>query len=326
MPQPQPDGYPAYDSLPVRADAPAGSSWGVFGDGDQLGCLNFLTPERVIAAAALIRKGRVFRLDAAVNTSSDPLFGRERPRHEHRRWPGILSFDDVLHDYNTQEGSQWDGFAHVGLPDLDLFYNAVTADQIRPDPSGGLSVYHWRDRMVGRGVLVDLHRYYLAHGWTVDPLSSQQFSFDDMLAALAWQEVELEAGSILLVRTGFTEAYRNCPPDRRLALTRGPGSAARTACGLSSTRELWAWLWNSRIAAIASDAPAVEHMPWDRSDTGALHYQALACLGLPLGEQFELDDLARDCSADGAYEFFLVSAPMTLVGGVATPANTVAIK
>ena len=98
MPQPQPDGYPAYDSLPVRPDAPAGSSWGVFGDGDQLGCLNFLTPERVIAAAALIRKGRVFRLDAAVNTSSDPLFGRERPRHEHRRGPGILSFDDVLHD------------------------------------------------------------------------------------------------------------------------------------------------------------------------------------------------------------------------------------
>jgi hypothetical protein len=49
-------------------------------------------------------------------------------------------------------------------------------------------------------------------------------------------------------------------------------------------------------------------------------------LGLPLGEQFVLDELAADCADDGRYEFMLVSVPMHLEGGIATPPNAVAIK
>ncbi len=56
---------PKFDELPIRKDLPAESSWGVFGDNDALGCLNFLTPERVVDAAKLVQSGKVFRLDAA---------------------------------------------------------------------------------------------------------------------------------------------------------------------------------------------------------------------------------------------------------------------
>ena len=49
-------------------------------------------------------------------------------------------------------------------------------------------------------------------------------------------------------------------------------------------------------------------------------------LGLPIGEQFVLDDLAADCAADKRYEFMLVSVPMNLEGGIASPPNAVAIK
>jgi len=38
------DKIPTFDQLPVKKDAPAESSWGVFGDDDQFGCLNFLSP------------------------------------------------------------------------------------------------------------------------------------------------------------------------------------------------------------------------------------------------------------------------------------------
>ena len=44
---------PKFADLPVKADAPPGSNWGVFGDDDQIGCLNFLTPEGVLDAARL---------------------------------------------------------------------------------------------------------------------------------------------------------------------------------------------------------------------------------------------------------------------------------
>ena len=49
---------------------------GCFGDDDQIGCLNFLTAAGVIEAAALVRKGSVFRLDAPIGYSDPTLFGR----------------------------------------------------------------------------------------------------------------------------------------------------------------------------------------------------------------------------------------------------------
>ena len=49
-------------------------------------------------------------------------------------------------------------------------------------------------------------------------------------------------------------------------------------------------------------------------------------LGLPIGEQFNLEALAEDCAQDGRHEFMLVSCPLNLEGGIASPPNAVAIK
>jgi len=78
---------PPYADLPINADAPPGSSWGVFGRGDQLGTLNFLTPERRAAAAQLARRGAVFNLDLPLDLPARPFFGsRRRPTHVIDRW------------------------------------------------------------------------------------------------------------------------------------------------------------------------------------------------------------------------------------------------
>ena len=92
------------------------------------------------------------------------------------------------------------------------------------------------------------------------------------------------------------------------------------------SRAMAAWLWNNRVAAVATDSPAVEPLPMDFMDEGLLHYRALPLLGLPLGELFILAPLAKDCAEDGRYEFMLVSAPLHVEGGVASPPNAVAIK
>jgi len=62
MPKVDLNNVPKFAQLPIKPDKPKESSWGVFGDDDELGCLNFLTPQGVVDAAHLVRKGSVFRL------------------------------------------------------------------------------------------------------------------------------------------------------------------------------------------------------------------------------------------------------------------------
>src|SRR5579885_604159 len=201
---------PKFKNLPVKEGAPAESSWGVFGDDDELGCLNFLTPKGVIDAARLVRKGRVFRLDTAINYAKPPLFNRNPARHTILSFEqyGLLGHDDSIDNYNTQEGSQWDGLGHVGHIRHRAFYNGVTDDQIKDGPGGKLSIHKWSNRFVGRGVLIDVCKYVTEQGRPIDPLSSAVYSLKDIQDALKAQGTRLRPGSILLVRTGWMGAYQ----------------------------------------------------------------------------------------------------------------------
>lgn len=319
------DKLPRFSELPVRKGAPPESNWGVFGDDDELGCLNFLTEGGVIEAAGLVRKGRVFRLDTPINYATPPLFNRNPARHTIVSFEqyGLLGHDDSLDDYNTQEGSQWDGLGHVGHIRHRAYYNGVTDDQIQDGTGGKLGIHKWSNKVVGRGVLVDARRYTEAQGRPLDPLAKTAYTLRDLREALAAQKTELAPGSILLVRTGWMGAYLAASAEQKKAMA---PLADLTACGIESSSELVGWLWDNRVAAIGTDCPAVEPWPWSFADEGALHYRTLSMMGLPLGEQFVLDDLAADCAEDGRYEFMLVSAPMHLQGGIASPPNAVAIK
>ncbi len=314
---------PKFEELPTRAGAPSDSNWGVFGDEDEVGCVNFLTPEGIVAAAKLVSAGKVFRLDTPINFAEPPLFGREATHHtkiDHSKH-GFLCLDDKLDSYNTQEGSQWDGLGHIGNLRAQAYYNGVTHDQIKN--SDKLGIHNWADRFVGRGILIDVFRYRADQGQQVNPLSNHKYSLDDLQAALKAQNQDIKQGSILLVRTGWMQAYLAASRDAKTEMA--PMDKLK-ACGLDDSREMVAWLWDNRIAAIATDCPAVEPWPWDFQNEGALHYRTLSLLGLPLGEQFMLDKLADDCAADGRWEFMLVSTPLNLRGGIASPPNAVAIK
>ena len=50
---------PDFDDLPVLGELGLRHAWGVFGEEDDLGTVNLLTPERVAAGAALVRTGEV---------------------------------------------------------------------------------------------------------------------------------------------------------------------------------------------------------------------------------------------------------------------------
>jgi hypothetical protein len=157
------------------------------------------------------------------------------------------------------------------------------------------------------------------------------------VACLAEQGVAVEQGDVLVVRTGWLSWYRSLDdPGRERA------STIETACGLRPGHASNALLWDWHVAAVATDAPAFEVSPlgalsteeqWaalraDRTLAPAtiMHASLLPLLGMPIGELWDLDELADDCAADGTYEFLLTSAPLNLHKGVASPPNALAIR
>jgi len=314
--------YPTFEQLPIEAGAPAESSWGVFGEGYATGCLNFLTPEGVVEAARLVQSGKVFRLDAKVGFAKPPLFGRATVCH--RIVPlGPAAHDDLLDNFNTQEGTQWDGLSHVGLSRLERFYNGVPVADVREAGNAKLGIHHWANKVVGRGVLIDAFGFRKARGRAVNPLVKDVYTLEELEAALEAQGAKMTPGSVLLVRTGWMEVYESLSAEEKRALA--PFDKIQSI-GVEPSRNMAAWLWDHRVAAIATDSPAVEPLPMNLGDGGLLHYRALPLLGLPLGELFVLAPLAEDCARDRRYEFLMVSVPLNVEGGVASPPNAVAIK
>jgi kynurenine formamidase len=320
---------PSYDELPVRAGAPPGSSWGLWGDDDALGCLNLLTDEVVRRGLAAARRGTVFSLDLALDHFDPPLAGRS-PLVHHVTWiEGEIGHDEELSGWNTQGSTQWDGFRHIRHL-RHGFYNGVA------DEDHG--VHHWAGKgLVGRAVLADVGRYRVAQGRPLDMAATDPIEPEDVTGALKAQGSTVEPGDILLLRTGWLEWYQELGPAERAPLAlryRSPGLRA----GVPTVR----LLWDLHIAAIAADNPALEAWPPAGLATPeqraalrddpmvamdlALHFALLPLLGLPIGELWDLARLAEDCAADGRYEALLTSAPLRLVGGVASPANALAVK
>ena len=317
---------PSYSELPRRAGFPA--SWDLWGD--EFGCLNLLTPDRVVAAAGLVQRGAVFALNWSMGLPDPPLFGRESFRHEVTGADGSTSHDDVLHGWNTQSSSQWDGFRHIRN-------HAAADDEAGTGHFAGIDdadhgIHHWAQRgIVGRGVLADIGRWRERIGRPIRHAESDQIEPEEIADCLADQGTVLHVGDVLLVRTGWVGWYESQSTDVRAALAAPNGL---TAPGFRSGEHLAEVLWNLHIAAIACDNPAVEAWPPDqsrRSDRRHLHdifthTLLLPMLGLPLGEMFDLEALSADCIADGRFEFMFTSAPLNLPHGVASPPNALAIK
>jgi hypothetical protein len=309
-----PDIEPTYDEHLARTDAPAGSSGGVWPGREVLGCLNRITPERRLRAAGLVQAGAVFPLDLDPELPDPPLFNRARMRRE-VTWLGDVGHDEILHNYNTQASTQWDGFRHIRSREHG-FHGGVD------DEDHG--VHHWAlHGIVTRGVLADVARFR-----AVDPTQSDPIDAADISGCLAAQGVSVERGDILLIRTGWMTWYRSLDSDGRTA-----AADTQTTCGLRAGPSNVRLLWDLGIAAVAADNPALECWPPGTHgetdgdlETTFMHFQLLPRLGLPIGELFDLDALADACAADGRYDFMLTSAPLRLHGGVASPPNALAIR
>jgi kynurenine formamidase len=314
---------PSYRELPIKEGAPPGSSWGVFGDDDQVGTINLLTPDRALAAARLVRTGKSFSLNWDLEKPNPPIAGRQALKHSIYR--DANGTDDHYDSFYTQRSSQWDALCHIGHPDYG-FYNGVQSADITGEPGSRNGIDNWARRgITGRFVLIDIGRSRELDGRPLDQRSAEAITSDELDAVLERQGVALETGDILLLRFGWTQWYEDGSDDDRLYATGSPAEIGTP--GLAHDESTAAWLWNRHVAAVATDSPALEVLPagFTSIDT-FLHFRVIAMLGIAIGEMFLLDDLAADCAADGVYEGMLVAAPLNKVGGSGSPANAIAIK
>jgi hypothetical protein len=327
---------PSYAQLLVRTDAPPGSSWGVFGADDEVGTLNFITPDATREAARLVQRGQVFNLDHRLDAFRPPVARhRHEPRHTifsnspHHR-------DDWLDGLYLQGTTQVDSLRHFRHPDHG-FYNRTPDEAVQADtPTIGVNRYAERG-IAGRGVLLDLDRHLQAQGRRLDFRGGEPFGVGLLEQVAQAQGVAFRPGDILLMRTGFLDFYFNEMTEaERAALP------ARLVCpGLVQARETVAWLWDRRVAIAASDNLGVEAIPsipgspfvsaWDRAagtdpiHAGLMHPTLIALLGLCLGELWDLEALAAHCARTGRYDCFVTCKPLNLTGGVGSPANAMAI-
>jgi kynurenine formamidase len=314
---------PGYDELPVRAGAPAGAAWGVFGDDDEVGTINLLTPERVIAAASSIRTGKVFALNLPINIPDPPLFTRGKHSHTVKIFPTAeFVLDDYLDNFYPQASSQWDALAHVKHP-VHGAYNGIPDNQITGRGGMRLGIDNLARRgIAGRGVLADVARYYDRIGKTINFTKAESIPLEDVQATLEDEGVELQAGDILLIRIGWTKFYLSASDEIKAELAK-----ETVVPGIEGSDRTARWLWENHLAAVASDSPALEALPKPAGQEAEfLHFHMLAFFGMPIGEMWNLEGLADECAADGDYDFFLTSAPLNIPGGVGSPPNALAIK
>lgn len=303
--------------------------WGAWGAEDVLGSLNRLDAAAVLRGRETVSRGLSFSLNWDMALPEPPMFRRPRMRHDIVVSANGTSLNDVISDWNTQSSSQWDGFLHVTWGGHGRYGGH--------DLNG---MQHWATRgIVGRCVLADVGRWRAAQGRPIDFTRPDGVSLEDLKATLAAQNSPIGQGDILLVRFGWTDYYESAGMDVRGRMITHEEIVTP---GLSAREEVVEFLWDSQIAAIGADNPAIETWPqraevgpgdepnpdgaWPQHLEKTLHWRLLPALGIPMGEMLDLKALAEDSAASGEYYGLLTAAPINLTGAAATPANALVLR
>ncbi len=313
-----------FDLAHLRATAEKCKNWGRWGPDDQIGTLNFVSPEDVIKAGALIKRGKVFSLGPNFdrNGPQKGLWGnRFNPIHTMlatgtdavagTQDEGGLRYADDTVNMPLQCGTQWDALGHIFYD--DKMWNGYDARLVDSDGAKKNGIEQTKARMVGRGVLLDVARYcgvpYLEDGMAITNA--------DLDATAKAQGVEIRRGDFVIVRTGQMEQRLDCGEWGGYAGGDAPGLAFETA----------EWVHKKEIAAICTDTWGCEVRPNETDDASQpWHWVVIPMIGISMGEIFYLRELADDCAHDHVYEFFFTAPPLPITGAVGTPINPMAIK
>lgn len=307
-----PTTLPSFDDLPLDKEGPPGNAWGLWGKEDQLGRLNLITPETVASAASEVQKGIRVSLDWPLNSPIAPFFGRQRFDHKLLPFPSRTINDDVV-CFNTQCSTQWDGFRHYGYQRAKKFFNGKTKADFESSTVNSIDIWAEKGGIIGRGVLLDWATWAEAQGFEINPFQSGAVELRHLKQIVKEKEISFKQGDILFIPVGFTAAYRKLSVEQRENF---PDRESPGFLGLEATKDSLRWLWETGFAAVASDCSSFERGPtlgpYNEPDV-SIHQWGLAGWGMPLGEIFDLEELAVQCQTFNWSTFFLTSVPLKVM-------------
>ncbi|WP_137922438.1 cyclase family protein [Hydrogenophaga sp. 2FB] len=330
---------------------PEGSNWGEFGEMDQIGRLNLLTPAKVREGLAEAREGLVFCLSLPLDYPGGNI---ANPRRHPPRLFGAVLGDTCFHNHtrhtadrssvvcddavllSTQYSTQWDSLAHVGAEfDADgdgvaeiVYYNGWRGGEhiVTPPPREGAEPWARYEGVnagplgidtiaatgvQGRGVMVDLFRHV--------GRDHRRVGYDQLMRIFESDGVVVERGDMLCLCTGFDELL--------LEMNRKPDAERlhHSCAGLDGAdTRLLQWITDSGVAALISDNRAVEILPPTPGARTTIHEHCLFKLGVPLGEQWLLSPLNHWLREHGRNRFLLTAPPLRLPGAAGSPVTPVA--
>jgi kynurenine formamidase len=342
---------------------PPGSTWGDWGDDDELGRINLLTPEKALQGVREVEAGKSFCLSLPLDVPGGTSLNQRRhpprlaPTEDMNRVPGVFfnvrmsemaewgdpRYVDVWADdvvtMSLQYSTQWDSLAHVGAEfDADgdgveeaVYYNGYRAgvdlvgpsDDARGDGSGHRSFAHHLGLEHMAATGVQ------GRGVLIDlrhHLGDDWRAVDlrTLQEVMAADDVVVEPGDMLLLHTGF--ATKVLEWDRNP----DPRQIHRMSTYLDARDpELLAWIADVQISALIADNYAVEGLLGKDPDSSRhsflpIHHLCLFRLGVPLGEMWYLHALANWLREHGRSRFLLTAPPLRLPGAVGSPVTPVA--
>jgi kynurenine formamidase len=206
----------------------------------------------------------------------------------------------------THVGTHIDALAHVSQ-DGRLHGGA---DAVEAGAGGRFLAHgvHTIDPIVRRGVLLDVAGALGVR--SCDP--GYEITPDDLRMTEKWAGVTVEAGDVVLVRSGWGRLFDSDPEAYLGRATGVPGVAEAGAL----------WLAQRRVHAAGADTIAFERLP---PQTGhsllPAHRILLVDSGIYIIETLALDELAQA----QAYEFTLVVIPLNLIGATGSPVRPQAL-
>jgi hypothetical protein len=254
-------------------------NWGKWGPDDEIGTLNFTSPEDIVAACQLVKKGKVISMALNFDNtgpqgakSTYPAMGRINPVHTMLRTGtdaysgvldsrGIRAADDMV-VMPLQCGTQWDGLGHVFYE--DYMWNGYDCREVTSAGAQKCGIEKTKSKMVGRGVLLDVAKFKgsdtLEDGYAI--------TCQDLYETADSQEIKVKTGDFVIVRTGQMEA--------KIDAGSWDGYPGGDAPGFSF--ETLEWIQDTELAGLASDtwgcevrhqsALALDHHPDHGDDHG----------------------------------------------------------
>jgi kynurenine formamidase len=268
-----------------------------------------LTPDAVLAALTLVRRGDVFDLDIG-RWPGFPLYPTEPPFQVLTyRTPSGLRADGVFPEWTaaptkvswisevliagTHSGTHIDALAHVTKGADDHWFGGRRAVDDLGDFGPRAGDTCGIPPIVTRGVLIDVAAF---RGVSVLP-GDYIITLEDVRGALEQQRSVVAPGDAVLVRTGYLGVWDTDAERAHF----GSGLGFEAAC----------WLADQGVVLLAADNEGVEHLTFRDEDLAnpiPIHVEMLVERGVHLLEMVYLEELVKE----ETYEFlFLCLSPKT---------------